>query len=551
MNPFQMARLVAGLLLSSGTVQAQQPTVTADEQAPPPVDEHQEADELLERMKQAADTAEEQRDVARQTSSYETAIEAAESAAETARLARAFLEQLEVLALNDAGTLDSAMAQGRRLVTRAEAADRAAQARARVLGAVTLSKIATNSTPTDDAKEVNQEKGTKDDVLLKGESFGDRRGWSGALFKFAEKEKKVAADVTVPFSSRVRAKFGLTAPLDEETRAAALAKDGNAVPFEGSLEVEFDETTKFLNSLLDSELIETRFSMDAKFQTWVNKQKAANPPKINPNIDPATDIDNEFFQKFLKDEFCDDFKRAEGQRDCGEDELDALNAFAEKKLKDERSQLERELTPARPYSATSLPVPLGVKFSWGGRIQVGYDRLEIFDALAAAKGSKKDAFELKASAFARFYQTAWLAFPLSAGIHYKNKPEVEKFKRCVGDTATDTGGDGDQLISGQKCEDSALLLKTDATPTWSAYVELAAVMVPLQKKLGKLAPGFEFQERLEGIGDELLNRFSLGVFVTPTNEAVVTRFGVAVEHLYIPGEGDSMLTPVLLAGGSM
>jgi hypothetical protein len=97
----------------------------------------------------------------------------------------------------------------------------------------------------------------------------------------------------------------------------------------------------------------------------------------------------------------------------------------------------------------------------------------------------------------------------------------------------------------------------DPGPEAAAHVEMAAVVVA-PELLGDVQDGFEVRDRVDGVGGTALNRFSLGVFVSPTSAPVVSRFGIALEcrtalddAAGVFKSGDSWLVPTLLVGASL
>ncbi|MBN2525973.1 MAG: hypothetical protein JXR76_06220 [Deltaproteobacteria bacterium] len=156
-----------------------------------------------------------------------------------------------------------------------------------------------------------------------------------------------------------------------------------------------------------------------------------------------------------------------------------------------------------------------------------------------------DALEIELKVFARWYPRNWLAIPLAMGVQFKNIPETKPFERCV----ARPGSSRD--VTGKSCEVDALFLEREGEFKVAGVVEAALVVVPFPSMWRKLAPCLEIRNRLEGIGQEELNRVSLGIFVSPTNTPILSRFEVSAEYLHNFDTHSSDLRPVLFVGGSI
>lgn len=358
------------------------------------------------------------------------------------------------------------------------------------------------------ADKLADKKPTK--TLLEGFTL-NQRGTNGAFFKFSEKEKVVTGTVTIPVDSGSnRLSATISAPLDEDTRIAALADHSNPLPFQLKLGFEHDAIQSFLEGRIGG-----------------SKQGLAEK------------------------QLCDAYRA-----------LDSVDEFAEcggpdyEKYRREYRQATEAMRLGRPFGLQARPVPQGVLWTVAGEVAVGIDRKRVYESDLAAKPDEKLATALTAAAIFRWYPLPWLAIPLRAGLDHESKFKTEKVKRCA------TRNSSDNRISGSTCEE-VLWLKSGHNTTTTAHVEAAAVLAfPVQQD-ATLGTGFEIRDRIEGIGKDKpgVNKLSVAVFVSATTTGVLSRFGVGVEHrLALQDDasadpaieaGDSSLIPFLVAGGTL
>jgi hypothetical protein len=331
--------------------------------------------------------------------------------------------------------------------------------------------------------------------LLQGELLG-RRGWNGAFLKFAEKEKTAIASFSSPVGNGVwRIRGELTAPLDEQTRIAALTERGHALPFRIKLGVDLDLIQTALNEYLSSNEVNAAMQLCKEYREAVKSDAEC----------PNTREFNEWLHRSGP---------AEG--------------------------------------AFTVRAPHVVPWTLGLDLELGFDRKKVFDNKdVAVKAVEREAHDIKAAFSAKAFPTAWLAIPMQVGAAFENKFKTKSAMRC------ESFDSADAQITAQACED-ALVLDSDSKSQTSMFVDAAVVATIPVTADDDLQPGVELRERLDGLGAESFSRTSVTFFVTPTDKPIMTRFGVGLrfdvalrdEPIEKPTyeEGDAWLTPLLLVG---
>jgi hypothetical protein len=387
----------------------------------------------------------------------------------------------------------------------------AAAAKALSLSATALEKASVALSTAAEKLPVKEDEKVVADGRL---GIGQRTNWNGALLLFKEKEKKVTGRISVPWDAGSWLfTASLTAPLDKETRIAALVDSRTRFsPFEAKISLEHNFIADSLRIWMKGQA----WSIDEceEFRAyWVDQQK--DKPEGSRERTPACPTSNAYLA----------WERKRGEQNAATGPIDGLS---------------------------EKPVPRGIAWTLGLDAAFGFDRQDVYIQDLSTDTFSKTASSLTVLAVARFYPASWLAVPIRIGGGYEDSFEVYKTKRCRSMPSTDS------LISGQSCDD-ALFLKEDLRTVGTGTLEGA--LVAIVPGLATMAPGVELRERLDISGSVVVNKLSIAAFASPTATPVLTRFGIGLELNYALSQdsgddpdfdkGDRWLVPFLLAGGSL
>lgn len=334
------------------------------------------------------------------------------------------------------------------------------------------------------------------------ELLSGRVTWNGVFFRFTEKQKRATAATSIPVPGGAST-LGLevTAPLDETTRRAPLLDAREQPnPFRFKLTFDYNSLTDYLKAL------------------------SAGPESSEAQAQ------------------CEAFMKETGQVACRPSE----ESF--------QRWLRAKTPAARPESPTSRGIPLGVRWTLGVEVDGGFDRMDVYNGDLGEDPVQLTRTDLSLNGVFRWYPTSWLAIPIRVGAGLENTFRAREVERCTLLTSTKPS------VTGTDCA-KVLLLTSDERFTVAASAEAAFVVAPPLPGLADLQPGFEVRGRVEGIGANELLRISSTLFVSPTSQPLLSRFGVGVEYSRALAddentppsfvEGEDTLTPFILFGASL
>jgi hypothetical protein len=340
-----------------------------------------------------------------------------------------------------------------------------------------------------------------DRPLIKG-----RLPWNGAFFTVSEKQKRAIVSASIPLLDGAWSfKWSASAPLDEKTRQVALLDPTELIPFRVGLAIEYNAMTNALQNALERGVHKAASKSCRAF--WQSKAGQIDERGMRPGCPDGTEYRT--------------WKAA-----------------------------QEDSTLARPDGMLGRAVPAGALWNLGLDVDAAYERTSVFRDDLSESPSEESTYDVNIDLAFTHYPKTWLALPLRVGANINDRIRASTITRCQ------TLDSSDPTISGQSCGD-VQWITADPGPEATAHVEIAAVVVP-SGLLGDVQGGFEVRDRVESLGGTALNRFSLGVFVSPTSAPVVSRFGIALEYRTAlddaPGvfeSGDSWLVPTLLVGASL
>jgi hypothetical protein len=336
--------------------------------------------------------------------------------------------------------------------------------------------------------------------------------WQGAFLKISSKEQTAILAYSNSFSKGAGTyNIELSAPLDESTRRVDITTGSGAPnPFRFKLSLEYNSMGEFLRD-------------------YVEKGEA-----------------------YWEGDWCDEFEKEQKNKKevfaCDPTSPKFKEWFAGK-----RKQLLDSVATKRLPSVLSRPVSLGVTWTLGGEVEGGFDRKSVYGADLAADPEERTRFDFSANVVFQGFVGSYLAIPVRAGLSYAQGFSAREVERCRALPSSDAS------ISGNECS-KVLLFDEDAKGQVQGQVEAALVFAIPAKHDAKFQAGAELRGRVAGIGASEVLSVTPTIFLTPTTQPIVSRFGVGVEYVRALDAGTAAdasddrkgtFTPFLLVGGSL
>jgi hypothetical protein len=359
----------------------------------------------------------------------------------------------------------------------------------------------------DAAKKLEQAAGKLNPSAEAKEIFAGRLTWNGLALKITEKEKKATVAASFPISNGAGlVSLEFTSPLDETTRRAALVDTRQqGAPFRVKIGLDYNAVTNHLAALL-----------------WSPERAEAQA---------------------LCEQYRDENKNV---TDCSPQDPESQKPF--------RQWLRSKSPIARPEGVFSRGIPLGVRWTLGLEVDVGFDRQDVYDGDIAGETKELTRSDASFNGVFRWYPTSFLAVPLRVGVGFEDTFKAKEVERCTALSSSDPD------VSAKDCG-KALVLKSDSKLSPKGMLEAAAVFALPVPGLDDVQPGFELRGRVDGLGTTPFFRGSVALFVSPTSQPVLSRIGVGAEYAVALKDdasstpaiesGDSSVVPFLLFGGSL
>lgn len=298
---------------------------------------------------------------------------------------------------------------------------------------------------------------------------------NGAFFKIAPEEKRGQLAVGW-LRGLLRVHASASVPLDEDTRRAAFTEDKGLAP-------GFNAAVSIMASGVAYKAGQIALSDSISKARLCQEYYKDNPPVAGAPI-PACDGDD--YEKWLA---------AKGA-----------------------SLIARYGIPASAFATEKFASYL----EGGLDLKVAYDRIGAYTPNVAADKVNVTKSDVRVGVVGRLYLAPWVAFTVRAGAEFNKSARTGTFRRCVGLASTDPN------VTGQACDDKAIVLRKDLPLETSLYHEYAATII-MPVEVSKTTPGLEFAMRFDALDAVRWRHMTATAFVSPVSEPVITKFGVGIE----------------------
>jgi hypothetical protein len=385
--------------------------------------------------------------------------------------------------------------------------------------------------------------------------------WSGAFLQFSQNKQLIDLSLA-GYLDETKQLFGhieVTAPLDESTREAAFI-DGNrpAAPFSLAVSLSHDSRMDWkrglrvgvpiLTSMCNDLGINPCTSETLEKELGINDQGAVlflpaaqracedakNSPcdagSVRALIARAAAV-NQARADFSPDAgLTDDIQSvctAEKIAPCGAAGLQSAANELSKSIQKEKLALGRNLRAAAAQELGRYVIPQeGTYWSYGVDARLSYDRVSAYRDITMPTQSF-DNLRIDAGGQLTHYRGANWAFKLAAGYSGEQQATVKQITRCIAVPSSDSS------ITGQSCDDSALLLVAAPTFVNRGYARLGVTWLSSRSFAGadgtKLTPGVEVRAGADELGGDATFSTRFTLFVQPAVGPILTRTGIGID----------------------
>lgn len=321
----------------------------------------------------------------------------------------------------------------------------------------------------------------------------------GANVIFSEQDKRFVGSISIITEDDRRMFFQLSAPMDEETRLAALMEDAKlASGF--SLETYFG------------------FSRDpatAQYQALV-KALEDDPINFKPLVDFCEEKKIEQCNFATVREYCDGNEEESCKKIIAQ--LDAM-----------KSKLDG---PEKDIALHFIPRGGKPALNFGIDLSGAYNRVSAYDGDIADDPKYYSNYSWRIGPQFDIVFPPSTAITIRAGVDGEQAVRVAKLKRCEEIVS------GDSTTTGQSCDDEALRLKDDPKDLTQGYVQFAVTWLGRGitayggSSWETVVPGIEFRSGVERLGQGVSLNSRLTFFFTPMSDPVAGRFGIGVDYFH-------------------
>lgn len=346
---------------------------------------------------------------------------------------------------------------------------------------------------------------------------------TGAFLKLTEKEKRAVGSFSHLSTDGVRMDLTVSAPLDSESREAALtAENAPASGIAGTVALGYDSRQKSLE-LSDAE------RAPGDILTACKVLKVGTKPKVGQAACWSDDLISWY----------EDFKKSR-VLDCDADEATCANV--------KRRLLLNEACPAADTKCAQvarvwehlvardrqrknidryfLPDTSNTYWAFVGELSYSFDRIRAYDrANIAPKAGTYNSYAFDAGPRFDLYFAPSVAISLRAGYTLNREVQVQSFERCRSLPSDD------ETVTGQACEDTRALKSTPSAES-SFYSRLALTYVGQTVTQGTV-PGAELRLSADRIGQDAEATIRVSTFLSPITGPVLSRFGIGVDF-FVP-----------------
>lgn len=398
---------------------------------------------------------------------------------------------------------------------------------------------------------------------------------TGAFLRLEEKDKRAVGRYANLATNGVRIDLTVSAPLDEDTREAALASlRGPAPGFAGRLSFGYDSRKEALRLTEYQSQVSWTYAQSVLMHGLSDADSGAS--------DDASQSESTIVKWYGL--YVGNGRKAplDCKEDAPQDEKPGDKQAREHRISD--CQAAQKVLNGEPVSCPSKTgicagmqgllghldavyaktpakdldrhvVPNGNEVFWAvlGEVSYSFDRVKAYsreDISATAKGYND--YDVQLGPRLDFYVAPAWAFGIRAGWELTRKVSASKAKRC------NTLPSASDSTKGEACSD-VLVLDDAPSAQSSAYARLSAMYL-WRHVLPSAVPGFEARAGIESLGQapELDTRFT--AFLSPVTGPVLSRFGIGID-LTTPLKTDaaagtkagrlSDAAPFLLIGASL